>query len=71
LVPARECSCIEKASSAEALPANVFLKTNQKKSEYNRRFGDPVPAPVTTFVVALLTIALRTVVEDADGFACL
>lgn len=30
-----------------------------------------MPALVTTFVVAPLTIALRTVAAEADGFACL
>ena len=38
---------------------------------YSSRFGEPVPAFVTTFVVALLTSALRIVVDEADGFACL
>ena len=55
----------------EALPTVIVNGNNQKKSEYNRRFGEPVPAFVITFVVALLTIALRTVVAEADGFACL
>ena len=52
-------------------PPPSSLRSYQKKSEYNRRFGEPVPAFVITFVVALLTIALRIVVDEADGFACL
>ena len=36
---------------------------------YRRRFGEPVPALVTTPVVALLTTQLFTVVADAVGLA--
>ena len=49
----------------------IILPVLQKKSEYKRRFGEPVPAFEITFTVALLTIALRIVVDEADGFACL
>ena len=52
-------------------PRQSINNSTQKNSEYNRRFGEPVPALVTTFVVELLTIALRIVVAEADGFACL
>ena len=38
---------------------------------YSNRFGEPEPALLMTLVVALLTSALRTVVADALGFACL
>ena len=58
------------ASSARA-PPTVIMGIDQKKSEYSSRFGEPVPTFVITFVVALLTIALRIVVDEADGFACL
>lgn len=62
---------MKKRAAPEALPALITRKNNQKKSEYSRRFGEPVPAFVMTLTVALLTIALRTVVADADGLACL
>jgi hypothetical protein len=52
-------------------PRQWTLKLNQKNSEYSSRFGEPVPALVTTFVVALLTIAFRTVVDEALGLNCL
>jgi len=57
--------------SSAGAPPTIIADKSQKKSEYNKRFGEPVPAFVTTFVVALLTIALRTVVAEAEGFACL
>src|ERR1044072_5626779 len=52
-------------------PRQCPAKLNQKNSEYSRRFGEPVPALVTTFVVAPLTIALRTVLAEAPGLNCL
>ena len=60
-----------KAEGGAHAPPPIILTDYQKNSEYNRRFGEPVPAFVITFVVALLTIALRIVVDEADGFACL
>jgi hypothetical protein len=57
-------------NSAGELPT-VLVWKSQKKSEYSRRFGEPAPAFVITLVVALLTIALRRVVAEADGLACL
>ena len=52
-------------------PRQSVAKTNQKNNEYSNRFGEPVPALVTTLVVAPFTMALRMVAADADGFACL
>jgi len=57
-------------SGATAQPTAV-IRNPQKKREYNNRLGEPDPAFEITFVVALLTIALRTVVAEADGLACL
>jgi hypothetical protein len=57
--------------ASQLIPILSPSSRDQKKSEYSSRFGEPVPAFVITFVVALLTIALRIVVDEADGFACL
>lgn len=48
-----------------------MVTINQKNNEYSSRFGEPVPALVTTFVVALFTIAFRTVADEALGLNCL
>jgi len=50
---------------------NHWPKECQKNNVYSSRFGEPLPAPEITFVVALLTSALRIVDAEADGFACL
>ena len=57
--------------SRSASSAFVRDKELQKNSEYSSRLGEPEPAFVTWFVVALLTIALRTVADEAPGLNCL
>src|ERR1044071_2171679 len=52
-------------------PRKFVASKLQKNSEYSSRLGEPVPALVTTFVVAPLTIALRVVVAEAPGLNCL
>jgi hypothetical protein len=41
-----------------------------ESSEYNSRFGDPVPGDVTLPVVAVLMIAFATALDDAAGLVC-
>ena len=52
-------------------PRQSATKADQKNNEYSSRFGEPVPTPLRTLVVALLTIALRTVDDEAPGLNCL
>lgn len=63
-----------RASASLCLPpgfSSALAVSYQKNSEYNRRLGEPEPTLLILLSEALLTIALRTVVDEADGLACL
>ena len=71
--PASKNRRIKIRTGGDLMPPVSFLPRlpTQKNSEYSSLFGEPVPTLVIRLVVELLTIALRMVVDEALGFACL